>query len=95
MNPTDCEYERLKDFHPKKKEFYPQHLDLSVSDEKRKVAVEIMYNVFKNICEASNANLIRNAEHLIASQPSIDSGDIVWLGESEKRFDDTKFKLCY
>ena len=41
LNPLDCNYENFKNFHPEKKDFYPQHLDLNVSDKRRKVAVEI------------------------------------------------------
>ena len=61
LNPLDCNYENFKNFHPEKKDFYPQHLDLNVSDKRRKVAVETMYNVLNNLCEASNANLVCNA----------------------------------
>ena len=52
-----------------------------------------MYNIFKNICEAFIANLVRNNDYLIASQPASENYDVVWFGESKKRFDETKYKL--
>ena len=56
----------LKIFTRQKKDFDLQHLDVNVSNERRQVAVEIMYNVFKNLCQVANANLVCNADHLLA-----------------------------
>ena len=77
------------------KEFYPQHLDLNVNDERRKVPVEILYNIFNDLCEASNSNLIHNTDYLLAKSPRATNEKIVWIGENKKRFDDSKFKLTY
>ena len=94
MNPIDCNYEDLKNFSFKKKDFYPQHLDLNVNNERSKVAAEILYNIFNNLVEMSNANLIKNADHLLATLPGA-SDKFVWVRQNKKRFDDLKFKLTY
>ena len=95
LNPIDTEFENFRDFHQEKKNFLAQHLDLNVSDERRKIVVEIMYNVFKNIYEARYANLLRNADHLFATKSDSASDDIVWIGASKKRFGEKKYKLTY
>ena len=68
LNPIDWNYEDFKNFSSEKKDFYPHYLDLNVNDE-RKVAAEILYNIFNDLVEMSNANLIRNADHLLAILP--------------------------
>ena len=44
--------------------------------------------------ETSNANLIRNADYLLASGKQ-DNRKIVWVGPSKQRYGSTKFKLTY
>ena len=46
--------------------------------------------------ETSNANLIRNADCLLASRKEDnDNRKVAWVGPSKQRFDSTKFKLTY
>ena len=95
LKTIDCNYENFENFHSEQKELYPQHLDLNVNDERRKVAVEILYNIFNDLCEAPDSNLIRNTDHLLANPPRATNEEIVWIGENTKIFDDSKFKLTY
>lgn len=80
----------LNIFH-QKNFFFPYHLDLQ-NDKRRNVAAESMYNFFKGIVEVSNSNFIRNVNHLLATL-SKTNNEIVCLGENNRRFNSTKFKL--
>ena len=53
-----------------------------------------MYNFFKHAVEISNANLIRNADHILRKSKK-DLSNIKWIGKSQKRFDEKKFQLGY
>ena len=46
------------------------------------------------MAETSNANNIRNADHLLATSNK-DNRDIVWVGPTKQQIDTTKFKLTY
>ena len=54
-----------------------------------------MYNIFNDLCEVSNSNLVANSDYLLAKLSGAENKDIVWIGENKKRFDESKFKLTY
>ena len=48
------------------------------------------------MAETSNADLICNADYLIAStKEKRDNSEIVWVGSTKQRYDSTKFKLTH
>ena len=97
LNQIDCSLELLSSFSPNKVDFQPHLLNSSIA-EKRDLQVELLYNFFRKMAETSNANLIRNADYLLASHKQCDKQDhsnIVWVGLSKQRYDTTKFKLTY
>ena len=93
LNPIDCSLELLSSFLPDKVDFKP-HLLNSKMPEKRDPQVEFLKKLFRQMAETSNANLIRNADYLLASGKQ-DNSKIVWVGPSKKRYESTKFKLTY
>ena len=68
--------------------------DVNVNDGRRKVADEILYNVFNNLVKMLNSNLIRNDDHLLAMLLR-ENHDVFWVGKSKKRDNSAKFKLSY
>ena len=51
---------------------------------------------FRQLAETGNANLIRNADCLLASnKDGKDNSVIAWVGPNKQRNDTTKFKLTY
>ena len=95
LNPIDCSLEFLKSFSPNKVDFQP-HLLKSSDPEKRDPQVELLYNFFRQMAETSNANLITNADYLVASEKEKqDNNEIVRVGPAKQRYSSTKFKLTY
>ena len=47
---------------------------------------------FRQMAETNNANLIRNADNLLASVKQ-DNSKVMWTGPSKQRHDNAKFKL--
>ena len=87
--------EFLNSFSPDKVDFQP-HLLNSSDPEKRDPQVELMYNFFRQMAETSNANLIRNADYLLASlSEKRDNNEITEIGPTTQRYDTMKFKLTY
>ena len=95
LNPIDCSLEFLNSFSPDKVDFQPHPLN-SIDLEKRDPQVELLYHFFRQMTETSNANLIRNADYLLASaKEKQDNREIVWVGPAKQRYDSTKFKLTH
>ena len=95
LNRIDCILELLSSFSPDKVKFELHHLNSSVADL-RNPQVELLYNIFRQMAERSNVNLIRNAVYLLAShKENNDNSKIAWVGPSKQRFGNTKFKLTY
>ena len=66
INPIACSLELLSNFSPEKVDFKP-HLLNSSMPKKRDRQVELLYNIFRQMAETSDANLIQNADYLLAS----------------------------
>ena len=73
---------------------YRDNLLNSADAELRRPQVELLYRFFWQMAETSNANIIRNADYLLATNNKDNSG-IVWVGPAKQRFDTGKFKLTY
>ena len=93
LNPIDDSFGFLNSFSPDKADFQP-HLLNSSDPGKRDPQVELLYNFFTQMAEASNANLIRNANFLRATEKR-KNNEIVWVGPTKQRYDNMKFKLTY
>ena len=91
LNLTDCSLELLSSFSHDKVDFKP-HLSSSSVVKKRDPRVELLYNFYRQMAATSNANLIGNADYLLASCKQDDS-KIVWVGSTKQRYGTTKFKL--
>ena len=93
LNSTDCILDYSNAFSPGKEvSFQPYLLNSANAEFKRIPQVELLYRFFRWMAERSNANLVRNADYLLATNNK-DSSNIVWVGLTEQRFDTTKFKL--
>ena len=85
----------MRSFSPEKLLKLFHHLNSSEA-ELRNPKVELLYNFFRQMAKTSNANLIRNADYLLASRKEDkDNSKIAWVGPSKQRFDNAKFKLRY
>ena len=71
LTPIDCIYESFKQYSPKGKYFNSSDLNLPSDNEKHLIAADTMYNFFKHAVEISNANLIRNADHILRKSKKI------------------------
>ena len=60
--------------------------------EKREKTTQIMHNFFKSAVEVSNANIIKNSDHLLTEVQKSDD-NIALVGSSKKKYDNTKSKL--
>lgn len=60
--------------------------------ELRNPQVELLYNFFRQMAETSHANLIRNADYLLAPGKQ-DNIKFFLVGPTKQRYDSTKFKL--
>ena len=83
----------LNSFSPNKEASFRPDLLNSADAELRRPQVELLYRFFRRFF-TSNANLIRNADYLLATNNK-DNSNIVWVGPTKQRFDTTKFKLTY
>ena len=57
---------------------FQPHLLNSSGTEKRRPQAELLYKFFRQMAQTSNANLIRNANHLLASSTEKRDNEIVW-----------------
>ena len=94
LKPIDCSLDYLNSFSPNKEASFRPDLLNSADAELRRPQVELLYRFFRQMAETSNANLIRNADYLLATNNK-DNSNIVWVGPTKQRFDTTKFKLMY
>ena len=92
LNWIDCTLDYLNSFSPDKEVSFRPDLLNSADAELRIPQVELLYRFFRWMAERSNANLVRNADYLLATNNK-DSSNIVWVGLTKQRFDTTKFKL--
>lgn len=90
LNPIDCSLEWLNSFSSDKEFNFQPHLRKSSDNEKRGPQVEMFYSFFRQMAETSNTNLVH--DHLLAStKEKRDNGEIVWVGLTKQRYDNTKF----
>ena len=96
FNLIDCCLEFLYSFSPDKKVHFQSHLLNSTDIEKRGPQVELLHNFSRHMAETSNANFIRNTNHLLASSTEKrDNNKTAWVGPTKQRYEITKFKLIY
>ena len=93
FNLVDCSLELLSSFSPDKIDFKP-HLLNSVVAELRNLQVEMVYNIFRQMTETNNGNLMQNADYLLASHKQ-DNSKFFWVSQTKQRYDTTKFRLTY
>ena len=94
LNPIDHSLDYLNSFSTNKGASFRPDLLNSADEELRSPQVELLYRFFRQMAETSNANLVRNEDHLLAMS-NTDNSNIVWVGPTKQRFDTTKFKLRY
>ena len=94
VNLIDCTLDYVNSFSPDiEVDFWPDLLN-SADAELRRPQVKLVYQFFRQMAETSNANIIRNTDHLLATSNK-DNRDIVWVGPTKQQIDTTKFKLTY
>ena len=84
----------MNSFSPDKESSFQPDLLNSADAELRSSQVELIYQFFRQMTETSNEELIRNADHLLATGNK-DNSKTVWVGPTKQRFDTTKFTLTY
>ena len=94
LNLIECSFDYLNSFSPDEEVSFLLDLLNSADAELRRPQDELLYQFFRQMAEASNSNIITNADYLLATN-SKDNRNIVWLGPTKQRFDTTKFKLMY
>ena len=92
LNSTDCSLDYSNTFPPGREISFQPYLLNPADAELIIPQVELLYWFFRWMAERSNANLVRNAEYLLATNNK-DSSNIVWVGRTKQRFDITKLKL--
>lgn len=95
LPPIDCLYDDFNRFSSKNLGFLMQNLD-SHDLEKRQQAREIVINFSKEAVQASNSNLMRNANALLVKgEAKVNPEDeFSWVGKSHYQNQD-KIKLTY
>ena len=93
FNLVDCILEFLISFSPDKIDFKPHLLNLVVA-ELRNAQIKMLYNIFRQMAETSNVNLIQNVDYLLVSHEQ-DKSKFFWVGLTKQRYDTTKFRLTY
>ena len=77
----------------KREKFNPSLLNSSDQDL-RKLQVEMLSGVFRQMTEYSNNNLKRNADFLLVKSNK-KADNIPWVGSSKQRFDSSLYKLTF
>ena len=96
FNLIDCYLEFLYNFSPDREDHFQSHLLNSTDIEKRGPQVELLHNFSRQMAETSNANFIRNGNHLLASSTEKrDNNEIAWVGLTKQRYETIKYKLIY
>ena len=72
-------------------QFDPSNLDYDNPD--REKMREAVLKMLKKAIELSNANLIKNADGLLAKK-SVE-WKVEWVGANKKRFPDNRYKMSY
>ena len=94
LNPIDCSLVFLNSVLPDSNVTFQPPLLNSNNPEKRDISYCISFS--RQLAETSNANLIWNADSLLASNKNgRDNITIKWVRPSKQRYDSTKFKLTY
>ena len=91
VHAVDCLYDDFQKVSSLNSPFVPSDLDTAVA--KRKITREIVVNFLNNAVEVSNANLIRNANHLLSGmevEPNIE-----WVGKDKERLEVLKCNMNY
>ena len=91
LTSTDCLHKNFKVYSPTKKDFNPADLDDVLN---RDDVVKTLYAFFKKMIEVSDATLVKNVDFLVKST-GMNYQDIRWIGQTQKRFDDSKFQVNY
>lgn len=84
LNPIDSSFDYLNSFSTSDKEvtFRPGLFNFA-NMELRSPQVELFYEFFRQMAETRNANIVRNADFLLAISNN-DNGDIVWVGPTKQ-----------
>ena len=90
----DCSLDYLNFFSNDKEVTFRPDLLNSVDAELRRTQLKLLYQFLGQMTEASNANLIHNADFLLATSNK-DNSDIVWVGPTKQQFGTTKFTTTY
>ena len=93
LSPVDCLISFIESFSKAKEKINPLLFN-STDQDLRKLQVEILYGVFRQMAEHSNNNLKRNADFLLAKLNE-KADNIPWLGPTKQRFDSSLYKLTY
>ena len=94
LNLIDCNLDYLNSFSPDKElSFQPDFLN-SAEAKLRSPQIELLYRFFRQMAETNNAYILRNADHLLATNNQ-ENSNIVCVGPSKQRFYTIKFKLTY
>ena len=95
LHPINCRYKDFQKYSGIGVDFKPEDLDSS-DLKKRSAAKEIVLNFFKNPAQASNWNLVRNANTLLTKGGTKINPDqkISWIEKSRKQQQD-KYKFTY
>ena len=81
-------------FQKKKKEKFNPSLLNSTDQDLRKLQVEMLSGVFRQMTEYNNNNLKRNADFLLVKSNK-KADNIPWVGASKQRFDSSLHKLTF
>ena len=91
--PVDYSISFIESFSKNKEKFDPLFLN-STDQNLRKLQVEMLYGVFRQMAEYSNNNLKRNADFLLAKLNK-KADNIPWVGPSKQRLDSSLYELTY
>lgn len=94
FNLIDCCLNYLNSFSPDKEVRFWLELLNCTNTELRRPQAELLYWFLRKIAETSNANIIWNADYLLAMKNKDNSG-IVSVGTTKKGLDTTKLNLTY
>ena len=94
LNPINCSLDYLNSFSPDKEVSFRPDILNSDNAELRSPQIELLNQFFRQMAETSNANIILDADNLLATDNKNNSS-IVWVSPAKQRFDNTKLKLAY
>ena len=94
LDPIDCSLNYSNSFPPDKEVSFRPDILNSDNAELRSPQIELLYQFFRQMAETSNANIIPDADYLLATDNKNDTS-IVWVGPAKQLLDTTKLKLTY